>query len=96
MTTNPLTPLTELQLVLAMARNLSSATVCKIDPKCAKKCLNVHKNVSKRGDFGSSIRTRRESQCLPYAGFFGWLPSDISLNSDEPLSCRQLQINSRA
>ena len=40
---------TELQLVLAMARNLSSATVCKIDPKGAKKCLNVHKKCVKKG-----------------------------------------------
>ena len=78
---------TEIQLVLAMACKLSSDTVRKIDPKGAKKCLNVHKIVSKRGDFGSSIRTRQESQCLSYAGFLGWLPSDISLNSDEPLSC---------
>ena len=78
---------TELQIVLAMARNLSSATVRKLEPKGAKKCLNMHKNVSKRGDFGSSIRTCQESQCLLYAGFLGWLPSDISLNSDKPLSC---------
>ena len=61
--TKYVTPDTELQLVLAVARNLSSATGSKIDPKDAK-------NMSKRSDFSSSIRTRRESQCLPYAGFF--------------------------
>ena len=27
--------------------------------------------------FRATIRTRREIQCLPYAGFFGWLPSDV-------------------
>ena len=84
---------TELQLFLAMARNFSNATVCKIDQKGAKMCLNVHINVSKRDDFGSSIRTCQESQCLPDAGFFGLLPWDISLNSDKPSSCRQGLIN---
>ena len=47
---------TELQVVLAMARNLSIGSIRKIYPKSAKKCLNV----SKRGNFGSSIRTRLE------------------------------------
>ena len=68
---------TELQVVLAMARNLSIGTESKIDPKGGKKCIKVPKNVSNRIDFCSTIRTRRESQCLPYAGFFGWLPSDF-------------------
>ena len=37
-----------------------------------------------------------KSQCLSHVEFFGWLPSDILLNCDEPLSCPQLQINLRA
>ena len=65
---------TELQVVLAMARNLSIGTESKIDPKGGKKCIKVPKNVSNRIDFCSTIRTRRESQRLPYAGFF-WMAS---------------------
>ena len=74
-----------------MARNLSSATIRKYTQKVksALKCV-------KKGGIGSSIRKLQEGQCLPYAGFFGWLLSDSSLNSDKPLSCRQLQINLRA
>ena len=54
-----------------MARNLSSATIRKYTQKVksALKCV-------KKGGIGSSIRKRQEGQCLPYAGFFGWLPSD--------------------
>ena len=46
---------------------------CQKEPKSAKK------TGQKGGDFGSTIRTRRESQCLPYAGFFGWLPQLVKL-----------------
>ena len=36
----------------------------------AKKCLKVQKGVKKEGfhNIGATIRTRRESRCLPYAG----------------------------
>ena len=39
--------------------------------KNAKKCLKVHKNVKKTGFYhiDATIRKRRESRCLPYAGF---------------------------
>ena len=48
----------------------------QIRPKGGKKSLKVQqKKVPKRVDFSSTIRTRRDIQCLPYAGFFGWLPS---------------------
>ena len=39
----------------------------------AKKCLKVQKSVLKKAVFysiGANIRTRRESRCLPYTGFF--------------------------
>ena len=38
----------------------------------AKKCPKVQKSVKKAGihSIGSSIRTRRESLCLPYEEFF--------------------------
>ena len=69
---------TVLQVVLAMARNLYIGTKSKIEPKGGGKVPeNAIKNVSNRVDFGSTIGTRQESQCLPYAGFFSLLPSDF-------------------
>ena len=44
--------------------------MCQKVPKSTNK-----KNGSKRGGFSSTICTRQESQCLPYAGVFGLLPS---------------------
>ena len=41
--------ITGLQLVLAMAHNLSVGTSRKIDPKSAKKCLKVQRNCFKKG-----------------------------------------------
>ena len=38
-------------------------------PKRWKRCLKARTTVPKRGDFGSTIRTRRESQCLSYLNF---------------------------
>ena len=87
---------TELQLVLAMTRNLSSATVCKIDPKGAKKVSKYAQKPVKKGVILVLLSAQVESQCFPYAGFFVWVPSDISWNSYKTLSCRQLQINLRA
>jgi hypothetical protein len=55
----------------------------------------VHKYALKKSMFyfGFSICTRQESQCLLYAGYFGWLPWDILVNYDETQSCWQVQIN---
>ena len=41
-------------------------------PKMAKKCQKVKKSVKKSGfhSIGATFRTRQESRCLPYTGFF--------------------------
>ena len=84
-----------------MPKGTTSAKKCQNGPKSAQKSRQMPKSAKKfqTGGFhciGATIRTRQESQCLPYARFFEWLPSDISLNSDETSPCRQLEINSRA
>ena len=51
----------------------------KKSAKKAKKYLNLrHQKNVKRGDVGATIHTCWGSQCLPYAGFVRWLPSDRS------------------
>ena len=42
------------------------------------------------------LQGRLESQCLPYDGFFGWLPSVILLNFDGTLSITSNQFEGRS
>ena len=85
--------ITELQVVLAMARNLSIGNESKIDPKGGKKCLKVPKKTCQIGLILVLLSAHIERVSVSrMRDFFDGFPKI----SAESLSCRQLQINSRA